>query len=141
VARKLILGLLLAVALHGFLAEVHSGLDGYDHRRERGQLPAAWRFGSAQTERLEACLAAVRKVVPPGSHIAFVSPPGPEEAELYRWRWAAYLLPEMDVMPLGSPETPRLAEYLVDYRRGFEHPWLTAPRELPGCRLFTVRRP
>lgn len=140
-ARKLILGLLLAVALHGFLAEIHSGLDGYDHRHERGQVPGAWRFGSAQTDRLATCLAAVRKAVPPGSHIAFVSPPGPEEAELYRWRWAAYLLPEMEVLPLSSPETPQLAEYLVDYRRGFENPRLTGMRQLPGCRFFTVRRP
>ena len=141
VLRKLILGLALALALHGFLAEVHLGLNGYDHRLERGQIPSAWHFGSAQAERLEACLAAVRREVPPGSHVVFASLPGPGAAELYRWRWAAYLLPEMDVLPLDSPETPRLAEYLVDYRRRLENPRLTGMRQLPGCRLFTVRRP
>lgn len=139
--RKLILGLVLAWTLRGFLFEVRTGLEGYDHRGDWAAGPALWRFGIPQQERLAACLAAVRKHVPAGSYVAFVSPAGESGAEFFRLRWAAYLLPEMHVLPLDRPETPGLAQYLVDYRSGFEHPWLTEMRQLPGCRLFTVRRP
>jgi hypothetical protein len=141
VLRKLILGFVLAWSLLGFLYEVRDGLDGIDHRRDRPVAPELWHLGSSQTERLRTCLTAVREAVPAGSYVVFVSPPGPSEAEFYRWRWAAYLLPDLHVLPLDSPETPRLAQYLVDYRRRFEHPWLGEMRQLPGCRLFTVRRP
>ena len=139
--RKLILGFVLAWSLRGFLYEVRAGLEGYDHRHERQAGPARWYFGIPQQQRLAVCLAAVREHVPPGSYVAFVSQPGPGQAEFFRWRWAAYLLPEMHVLPLDSPETPELAQYLVDYRRQMAHPWLTEMRQLPGCRLYTVRRP
>jgi hypothetical protein len=139
--RKLILGLALAASLYGFLAEVRQGLETYDHRSEHRAGPGQWRFGTPAVERISTCLAEVREVVPPGSFVVFVSPPGRGDVEFFRWRWAAYLLPEMEVLPLDSPETPQRAQYLIDYRRRFEHPRLGAMRQLRGCRLFAVRRP
>lgn len=139
--RKVILGLALAWCLQAFLSEVSRGLAGYDTRREHHTMPAFWRVGTAPVRQLEECLADVRAHVPPGSFVAFISPPGPAQADFFRLRWVAYRLPEMDVLPLESRSAPKLAQYLIDYGHGFQHPLLEPMRPARNCKLYKVRRP
>lgn len=139
--RKLILGSVLAWGLFAMLREMSLTLAQYDSRTSFRPRAVRWRHGTPPVERLERCLALVRMRVPPGRVVVFVSPPGPQTADFYRWRWAAYLLPEHEVAPLGDRETGRLAEYLVAYEQDFAHPRLEAMARLPGCRLYRVRKP
>ena len=140
--RKLILGFVLAWGLLVMLREMSFALAQYDGRTSLNpRATIRWRYGTPPVERLERCLAGGRKLVPPGRVIVFVSPAGPQNADFYRWRWAAYLLPEHEVAPLRDSETGRLAEYLVAYQQDFQHPRLEAMAQLPGCRLYRVRKP
>jgi hypothetical protein len=94
------------------------------------QVPVCnWRFGMAPVERLRRTLRGVEGWLPRDSIVAFTSPAGEYDAEFYRWRWAAYLLPDLDVVP---PEaTAVVAAYAVAYRR--------LPLPLRGCRLDLIR--
>lgn len=138
--RKTILGLALAGAALGFLAEMSEAVGEYDRRESRYVRPEDWRAGSPQVARLERCLSGVREAVPAGSVVAFESP-GPEGARFFTWRWAAYLLPEHDVAPLLDPRAVDAARYLVTYAVRVEDPRIELIRRLPGCRLYRVRRP
>jgi hypothetical protein len=139
--RKLILGLALAWGIFSLLREVGHALAGLDSRAAfRGDV-AYWQLGTPPVERLDRCLDLVRRHVPPGHVVAFASSAdaGPD-AEFFRWRWAAYLLPRHDLAPLQGPDTERLAEYLLAYDRP-----LAIPRLLPlaggdGCRLYWVQK-
>jgi hypothetical protein len=141
--RKLILGFALAWGVLALLRETGRALAGVDARGESRESVPYWRLGMPQVEALDRCLDLVRQRVPPGRVVVFASPPDPgpgDQAELFRWRWAAYLLPQYEVAPLQGPDTARLAEYLVTYQRDFENPRLEAMAELPGCRLYRVRK-
>ncbi len=140
--RKLILGLAVAWCGFWFLRETQEALAGYDARQQARNGPLTWRTGMPQLARLEGCLAEVRERVPAGSRIAFASPPGEGRDDFFRWRWAAYFLPEHDLLfalfgenPASLPE----AEYLVDYRRGVRDPRLELLAQLRGCRLYRMR--
>lgn len=139
--RKLILGFALCWAGWAFLAEVNEALGGWDARREWSLPPTSWRPGMPQPERLERCLAEVRRRVPPGRVLVFDSPPGPHGADFYRWRWAVYLLPAHDVIQPSQRDAARLAQYLVTYGTRFENPRLELIARPPGCRLYRVRQP
>lgn len=141
--RKAIPGLLLLWCALSFSAEMGKALEEWDRRTQAARGPGTWRFGSPQLERLAACLDGVRGHLPPGSVIAFASQEGPDQERrnaLFRTRWAAYLLPEHDVLPLDDPAAPRLAGYVIDYRAGLDLPQLELVARLHGCRLFKVRR-
>ena len=142
--RKAIPGLLLLWCVLSFSAEMGKVLGEWDRRAHSAHGPVTWRFGNPQLERLIACLDDVRHQVPPGSVIAFASPPGKEPAQrnaFFRTRWAAYFLPEHDVLPLDDPAAPRLAGYVIDYRSGLDLPQLELVARLRGCRLLKVRQP
>lgn len=140
--RKLILGFVLAWGLLVMLREMSFALAQYDGRMSLSPREVSrWRHGTPPVERLDRCLAGVRERVPPGRVVVFVSPRGPHNAEFFRWRWAAYLLPEHEVAPLRGPDTGTLAEYLVAYQRDFHHPRLELMAQLPECRLYRVRKP
>ena len=134
--RKAILALLLLWCAVSFAAEMNEALGDWDARASLSRGPSTWRFGNPQLERLAACLDDVRARVPPGSFVAFAS--RPEEA-FFRARWAAWLLPEHEVLPLDDPSAPRVAEYVVDYRANLRLPRLELVAQLRGCRLFKVR--
>lgn len=101
--KRLALGLLVAWAAAGFLAEVNRALTGWDARAEITEPPWLWRPGLAQPAELERCLASLRQEIPPGTVVAFASPDEPPGAAFYRWRWAAYFLPAQDVVREGEP--------------------------------------
>lgn len=139
--RKTILGLALAGAALGFLAEMSRAVGEHDRRESRFvDRPEDWRAGMPQVVRLERCLSGVRETVPAGTVVAFESP-GPDGARFFAWRWASYLLPEHDVAPLLDPRAGDSAQYLVTYAVRVEDPRIELIHRLPGCRLYRVRRP
>jgi hypothetical protein len=101
--KRLALGLLVAWAGAGFLAEVNRGLAGWDARAEITEPPWLWRPGLSQPAELERCLAPARKEIPPRTVVACSSPDEPPGAAFYRWRWAAYFLPAQDLVREGEP--------------------------------------
>jgi len=139
--RRLILTFFLAWSAFAFLFELQEALAGFDRRETSRSGPVLWRSGTPQVEILEQCLAEARQIVPPGSVIAFASPQGPGGADFYRWRWAAYLLPEDDVIPLSEPRAGEIAQYLIAHRQPVEHPRIELIKPLTGCRLYRVKPP
>ena len=121
-----------------FLAHLQKAFTNYDRRNVFYSDPVQWRFGMPQIEVLERCFAEARPLIPPGSVIVFTSP-GPREAEFFRWRWAAYGLPEYDVIQPDMPRAPELAEYLISHRVPIRLPRAKLVRKLPGCQLFRVQ--
>jgi hypothetical protein len=139
--RKLILGFVLAWGAFALLQETGRALAGVDARDRDRQAVPYWRLGTPQVARLDRCLDLVRRRVPSGSVVAFASPPdgaGEARHEFFRWRWAAYLLPEYEIAPLAGPDTGRLAEYLVTYHRDLDNPRLQPLAAAPDCRLYRV---
>lgn len=137
--RRLILVLFLAWSAFAFLAELAETFAGFDRRESERSDPIRWRFGVRQVGILEQCLAEARREIPAGSVVAFASPEGPAAAEFYRWRWAAYLLPEHDVLAISDPKAGELARYLIAHRRPIDHPRAEKVRQLTGCVLYRVR--
>lgn len=142
VLRKLILGFIVAWTAWAFLAEMRAGLELYVQRDSRPFTPPYWRFGVRQLRDFEACVAAARPAIPAGSRVAFTSRPGPEpDADFFRWLWAGYLMPEMDILPYASFEGGEPAAYVLAFRREVADPRLEEVRRLPGGRLYRVRTP
>jgi hypothetical protein len=137
--RQLALGLVLAWSLVALLSEIHGALDAWDHRASNRAMAGRWHFGSAQQDELRACLEVVAPQLPPGGSVVFVSPAGPNNAEVFGWRWASYLMPDRDVVPLSAPQA-QLATWLIAFRRPIEHPRLEPLAAWgPDCRLYRVR--
>jgi len=137
--RRLILVFFLAWSAFAFLAELQDTFAGWDRRESERADPIRWRFGVRQVGILEQCLAEARREIPPGSVVAFASPQGPAAADFYRWRWAAYLLPEHDVLSVSDPKAGELARYLIAHRQPIEEPRAEVVRQLTGCVLYRVR--
>ena len=128
------------VALAHETGDVLAGWDARQANRE----PCVWRFGMAPVERLERCLAGVEGWVPRDSVVIFASPAGPCSAEFYRWRWAAYLLPDLLVSSPGDHDGRQRAEYVIAYRMLPEPPpgaSLELLRPLVGGHLYRIHRP
>ena len=136
--KRLVLGFFLAWSAFAFLAELREAMEVYDRRSVHRSDPVRWRFGTPQVETLRRCLAEARALIPPGSVVIFTSP-GPEEAAFYRWRWAAYELPEDDVIRLETPRAGEIGQYLISHRVPIEHPRAEPMKALTGCRLFKVK--
>lgn len=134
--RKAVPALLLLWCAVSFAAEMNDALDGWDRRASATRGPRTWRFGSPQLERLATCLDDVRARVPPGSFVAVASA---GSDAFFRARWAAWFLPEHEVLPIDDPSASRVAEYVVDYRARLDLPRLELVAQLRGCRLFKVR--
>jgi len=141
--RKAIPALLLLWCALSFAVEMGKALEAWDQRTTSTHRPVAWRFGNPQLDRMAECLDDARDRVPPGSVIAFASPSGQdargERNAFFRALWAAYLLPEHEILPIDDPSAPRVAEYAIDFRVGLDLPRLEFLAQLRGCRLFKVR--
>jgi hypothetical protein len=130
VIRKLLLGLALAWAGYAALREVNVAVTGYDLRDRSSRAPLEWRFGMPAVEDLERFAAAARPLLPAGAVVALASPEsGPGDA-LLRYRWAAYLLPEVELVPAGSPAAGR-ARFALGFRRSCRP---TVSRPSHSCR-------
>ncbi len=86
-----------------------------------------WRPGLRPTEQLGAFLDRVRDVAPAGSHALFSSHPTSERQDFARYMWAAYLLPELDLVAASRapPAARGPADYWIAYRTTEDHPALT----------------
>ena len=136
---RLVLGLFLAWRAFAFLAELNEAFGGYDGRESYRSDPIRWRSGTLPVNILEGCLAEAREIVPKGSVVVFASPPGPGQAEFYRWRWAAYSMPEHDLIPLSDRRAGEIGEYLITHRLPIEHPRAELIKSLTGCKLYRVK--
>ncbi|MES1243346.1 MAG: hypothetical protein ABUT39_17170 [Acidobacteriota bacterium] len=139
--RRLVLVLFLAWSALAFLVELSDTFAGWDRRESERSDPIRWRFGVRQVGILEQCLAEARREIPPGSVVAFASPPSADAsaaADFYRWRWAAYLMPEYDVLAVSDPKAGELAQYLIAHRQAIDHPRAEKVRQLTGCVLYRV---
>ena len=137
VIRKLLLGLALAWAAWALLAEVQGAAAGFDLREHSRPSAIGWRFGIPQVARLELCLNAARPLLPPGGRVAFAS--RPDGDAFFRHRWAAYLLPEVDLIPWEDP-TGQQAPLLLSYSYQMDDPRLRLKRRLPAGFLYEVGR-
>lgn len=136
--RRLVLGFLLAWSAFVFLAHLQKALAGFDRRSIYLSDPVQWRFGMPQTAILERCFAEARPLIPPGSVVVFTSPRA-EMADFYRWRWAAYFLPEQEVIQPETPRAAETAEYLISHRVPIRLPRARLMQQLTGCQLFRVQ--
>jgi hypothetical protein len=134
--KRLALGLLTAWAAAGFLHELNDAAAGYDDRAGASGL-ASWRVGGPETVALSRCVGEARKAIPPGSTVAFLSPE--DGGDFWRWRWAAYLLPEDDVISVGHPRAGELAQYAVACRTEIQNPRAVPIRRLPDGWLYEVK--
>lgn len=137
--------LVLFVVWAGAAVAVRTGdaVAGWD-ARGRDRPACQWRFGTGPVESLRRCLARVEGWLPADSVVLFVSPPGPCGSPLFCWRWAAYLLPDLDLSPPDDVDGSRQASYLIAYGT---HPapapgtHLVFVRQLEGGRLYRIDRP
>jgi len=128
---RLVLVLFVVWAGAAMAYRTGAALTGWDTRRA-DRLACEWSLGTGPVTRLERCLAGVEGWVPRDSVVVFDSAPGPCNSQFFRWRWAAYLLPELEVSLPDDPDGSRLATYLIAYR--------TEPAPPPGSRLVLVRQ-
>jgi len=140
-----LLGLLVLWAAAALLVEVRGALTSWDARAEWREPAESWRLGTPQAARLERCLASARRLVPAGSVVAFAAPDEPRMNAFFATRWAAYLMPAHDVLARDDPAAGMMAEYVIAYGVPLQDPRLDPRielvRQLPGCRLYRVRRP
>jgi len=138
--KRLALGLLALWAAAGFLYEVNAAVTGWD-ARDWAFEAVPWRFGSPEPVALGRCLREARRTIPPGSAVAFASADADPALALARWRWAAYLLPEDDVLQAGDPAAARVARYAITFRTEIHDPRVEPLRRLPEGWLYRVKRP
>lgn len=138
--KRLFVGLLAAWAGCAFLIELNHGVSAWDDR----QLSVGawgWRFESPETDALIRSVDVVRKVVPPGSVIAFTAPDEPHGVEFAAWRWTAYLMPDYEVLAISDPEVGDLAQYAIGYQKEIDHPRAELMLRLPDGWLYRVKKP
>lgn len=129
-------------------SETGSALGWWDFRQGNAA-PCRWRPGTAPVDRLRQCLAGVAAAgrLPRDSVVLFASPAGAcdnGDSAFYRSRWAAYLLPRLQVVAPGDPRADAVACFLISYHVEPAPPSgasLELLRQLAGGRLYRVRRP
>jgi hypothetical protein len=129
-----------AIALARTLGDTVASWDS----RARIDPPSIWHPGMEPVERLHRCIAELAALLPRDTVVAFASAPGEAGAEFYRWRWAAYFLPGLEVTWLADRQGALTATHLVTYRCQAEPPpgtHLQLIRQLRGGRLFRILRP
>jgi hypothetical protein len=136
--KRLLLGLLVLWSGVSLLVEARRALTSWDARAEWETQSDAWRLGSPPVARLEACLDAARRLVPPGAKIVFATPGEPPDRALFARRWAAYLMPARNVFGPGEGT----AQYVLSWRiqlAGAELARVRPVRQLPGCFLYEAK--
>ena len=141
--RKFLVGLALVWAAYAMLRELNFALTGYDLRDRRPAGPLQWRFGMPAVDDLARFAAGARPLLPAGSRVAFASvrTTGGRAGDdaYFRARWAAYFLPEIDLVDAGSPAAAK-ADYALAFRTRLAPPRFQAVATLPGGSVYRVRR-
>ncbi|HEV7506788.1 MAG TPA: hypothetical protein VGS07_17985 [Thermoanaerobaculia bacterium] len=138
--KRLLLGLVVLWSGVSLAVEARRAATSWDARAEWEMRPDDWRLGSPPVARLESCLAAARRLVPRGSTVAFATSGEPPESSLLYTRWAAYLMPALNVLSYG--EAP--AQYVLSWHVPLAGPRLVGLQpagHLPGCFLYKASRP
>jgi hypothetical protein len=119
---------------------VRLAFEGYDARAAfvAGR-PELWRFGTAESQRLERCLARAARRVPRGGKIAFLSSEGAGDDSFFRWRWAAYFLPGYDVVPEVGESPVGLPDAVVAFDQVFSDPRFALAERRRSCRVYLQR--
>ena len=140
---RLVLVLFVVWAGAALANRTGAALTGWDMRR--ADRPACeWSLGTGPVARLGRCLAGVEGWLPRDTVVVFESPPGPCNSRFFCWRWAAYLLPDLEVSLPDDPDGSRLAAYLIAYRTEPAAPpgsLLVLVRQLADGRLYRIHRP
>jgi len=139
---------LLALALLAwFAAGTVREVDRTTTRQRHGnpRRPFLWRPGMAPVRALEGTLRRVDALLPPGQPLAFHSRDDQPSDALFRWRWAAYLLAEREVVPYRPAVLGKLTDYLLacGVEPGVEpgEPSLAELARDGSCNLYRVRPP
>jgi hypothetical protein len=138
--KRLTVGVLTAWAACAFLIEMNRAVAAWDDR-EHFIGAWGWRFESPETAALIRSLDVARTAIPPGTVIAFTAPDNPPGVEFTAWRWAAYLMPDHDVLSVNDPEAEQIAQYAIGYQREIHHPRAELILRLPDGWLYRVKRP
>ena len=154
------LALALGLAWGGWAAcvEVGRALAGYDGRAQARSGVIGWREGMPQVVRFRSFVEEARPRGPAGrpgggttppagarphevrrGGVVFTSPDDGAGQQFFRRCWAAYLLPEVDVIPLSDPAAQERGQFLLAYGERIDHPRLEMVRRLPGGWLHRVR--
>lgn len=140
-ALAVLLGLAVVWAAYAAGREASRAFAGL--RAQKSPLAGAigWREGTPPVHRFRRFVDAARPHLPAGGKVVFLSPDyGPGE-QFFRSRWAAYLLPEVEVLPLDDPAARQVGEYLLAYRQPVEHPRVELLQRLPDGWLYRIRPP
>ncbi len=136
--KRLVLGGLAAWAAAGFLQEVNGAVAGWDGRgREDGGL--TWRFGAREPAALADTVEAARADLPRGGAVAFAVQDDPPGNRMVAWRWAAYLLPDRDVLMIDDPAALGRATAVIAFRTEIHDTRLETVRQLPDGWLYLVK--
>jgi hypothetical protein len=139
--RSWFLAAALIWAALGFLVEVQRALASFDQRGDERSAPALWRLGMRPPARLASCLEAVDRTLPAEAPITLVSPDGPGQPRFFRWRWAAYLLPNRDVLDFDPQAGVAPTGYFVVLQAPNAQAGLVPLVRRPGCVLYRADAP
>ncbi|HET9209558.1 MAG TPA: hypothetical protein VFR03_04135 [Thermoanaerobaculia bacterium] len=138
--KRLTVGVLAAWAGCAFLVELNRAVAAWDDR-EHFISAWGWRFESPETGALIRSLDVAVKAIPPGAPVAFTAPDDPPGVEFEAWRWAAYLMPDHDVLSVKDPEAGGVARYAIAYKTEIHNPRAEPMLRLPDGWLYRVKRP
>ncbi len=134
-----VLALAVAWATYAACTEVGRAFASLDARTERMAGVMGWREGAPAVVRFRRFVDAARPLLPAESRVVFTSPENSPGQQFFRSRWAAYLLPEVEIMTLADPVAPQVGQYLLSYGVELDHPRLELTRRLPGGWLYRIR--
>lgn len=139
ILARLILSGTLTFATIGFLAELRA-----QQRFCAATLPQnapvlAWRLGTPPVERLRSFLDDAHRLLPHGAIVGFASPEGPLDAAFFRRLWAAYLVPDLNL--LSEADAHAYTHYILAYGVRIDRPGVSLVRPLPGGGLYRIGPP
>lgn len=130
--RKLLLAVLLLWNVFGLARATILTVESWRNRATFNLPPLYWRLGAPRPEELRHCAEFAGRFVPRGSRIVVAD----AEADFFRWRWAAYLLPAHDVLDTSSVES---ADFLLFVGKETFPPRGTLARQEPPCSIYRLR--
>jgi hypothetical protein len=143
VIRKLLVGLVLLWVGYAALRELNAAVAGYDLRDRRPAGPLQWRAGMPPVDDLARFAAGARPLLPAGSRVAFASARSTSgnagDDAFFRYRWAAYFLPELDLVKAGSAASGE-ATYALSFRTPLPAARFQPIAKLHGGWVYRVRR-
>lgn len=140
-ARAVLMALAVAWAVFAAFTEADRALASLDARQGNLSGAMGWREGMDAVVRFRSFVDAARPHLPAGSIVVFTTPDYGNGELFFRSRWAAYLLPEVEVIPLYDPAAAAVGEYLLGYRQPVDHPRTELLQRLPDGWLYRIRPP